>query len=125
MAEALMVDAYAAQHHGVPSPQAIQSVAVHLLVLHGTLGLGVESQRALWIRQRALRQRSVFHWLEPPAIARALTIRHLFPGTGVSRVCLPAEYVVSVYAAWSSMHGAQLDAWYREYVHADEIPKCD
>lgn len=36
-ASALVVDAYAAQHHGTPSPQAIQSVAVHVLALHSRL----------------------------------------------------------------------------------------
>ncbi|MCA9961009.1 MAG: hypothetical protein KC443_18340, partial [Anaerolineales bacterium] len=33
----LLLDAYTTQHPGVPSPQAIQSVAVHLLALHGVL----------------------------------------------------------------------------------------
>lgn len=33
----LLVDGYAAQHHGVPSPQAIQSVAVDLLALYGIM----------------------------------------------------------------------------------------
>src|SRR5262245_54728453 len=33
--ESLWGDAYGVQHHGGNSPQAIQSVAVHLLDLHG------------------------------------------------------------------------------------------
>ncbi|HLF87607.1 MAG TPA: DUF5946 family protein [Anaerolineales bacterium] len=33
----LIVDAYAAQHPGTPSPQSIQSVAVHLIALYGVL----------------------------------------------------------------------------------------
>jgi hypothetical protein len=37
----LLVDAYCVQHHGTPSPQAINSVAVHALALHGVLAAGV------------------------------------------------------------------------------------
>lgn len=120
-ADLLLVDAYAAQHHGVPSPQAVQSVAVHLLALHGTLTGAVDPSRALWIRERALRRRGVFHWLIPPHPARALTIRHLFPGAGPGRVCSPQEYVASVFEEWRAVHGAQLEAWYRAYVEADRI----
>ncbi len=115
-AGALVVDAYAAQHHGTPSPQAIQSVAVHLLALHGTLRRGVDPSGALWIRQRALRRRGGFHWLSPPDPSRAFTIRHLYISAGENPVCSPAEYVVSVYRAWTAEHDAQIDEWYREYV---------
>jgi hypothetical protein len=31
----MFADAYGVQHHGDDSPQAIQSVAVHLLSIHG------------------------------------------------------------------------------------------
>jgi hypothetical protein len=79
--EVLLVDAYAAQHHGEPSPQATQ-------------------------------------WLTPPA-ERALSIRHLFAGAGVTRVHTPAAYVTSVFAAWERVHGQQLVTWYRELVLAD------
>ena len=51
----LMVDAYASQHPGVPSAQAIQSVAVHLLTLQGVLERGVSPEQAMWVRLRALR----------------------------------------------------------------------
>jgi hypothetical protein len=115
-AGALVVDAYAAQHHGTPSPQAIQSVAVHLLALHGTLRRGVDPAGALWVRNRALRRRGGFHWLSPPDPSSAFTIRHMCAGVGERRICSPAEYVMSVYLAWMAVHGAQIDAWYREYV---------
>jgi Family of unknown function (DUF5946) len=114
----LLVDAYAAQHHGEPSPQATQSVGVHLLVLHGVLRAGQPATAAQWIRQRALRRRGTFEWLTPPA-ERALSIRHLFAGAGVTRVHTPAAYVTSVFAAWERVHGQQLVTWYRELVLAD------
>ena len=57
---AFVVDAYAVQHHGDASPQAVQSVAVHLLTLHGILARGLDPSRAIWLRLRPLRTRGVF-----------------------------------------------------------------
>lgn len=116
--DVLVMDAYAAQHHGMPSAQAIQSVAVHLLALHGVLTRRVAPQDALWVRQRALRQRGVFQWLAPPSQSRMLTLRHLFPSASAD-TCTPTEYVVSVHSAWVSAHGVQLDAWYQTFVEGN------
>jgi hypothetical protein len=110
----LLVDAYAAQHHGVPSPQAIQSVAIHLVTLHGVIALGVGVEQALWIRQRGLRRRGVFEWLTPPA-QTAFTLRHLFSAPGIS----PSDYVASVHAAWHEAHGARIEEWFRRFVLVD------
>lgn len=121
-AGALLLDAYAAQHHGDPSRKAIQSVAVHLLVLHGVLGRGIAPDRALWLRQRALRTRGVFSWLAPPPRECAWTLRHLFPGGGVTRPVTAEAYVSSVYAAWVRDHRATLDAWFAAYVLAEVVP---
>lgn len=113
--EMVLVDAYAAQHHGVPSPRAIQSVAVHLLVLHGILCHGVDPANAQWVRGRALRRRGMYRWLTPPVPTQALTLRHLFPGAG-HRVRTSGEYVASVHASWASAHGGTLEDWYRTHV---------
>lgn len=115
-ARALVLDAYAAQHHGTPSPQAIQSVAVHLLVLHGVLARGVSAESALWIRRQAVRRKGVFAWLTPPEPDRAYSLRHCFPGRGIDSPCTPETYVASVYDAWQSHHAHQLDRWYDAFV---------
>ena len=117
-AGALVVDAYATQHHGEPSPQAIQSVGVHLLTLHGVLRCGVDPAQALWLRRRPLRTRGAFRWLDPPPLGAALTIRHLFPGGGVTEPSSPAEYVQSVYDAWAAGHAATLAEWYERLIVA-------
>lgn len=114
----LLLDAYAAQHHGVESPQAVQSVAVHLLVLHGVFAHGVAPDGALWIRRRAVRRRGVFSWLTPPPADAAYSLRHCFPGPGVDRPCSIGTYVTSVYEAWQARHQRQLDAWYGAFVVA-------
>lgn len=115
-ARPLLLDAYAAQHHGIPSPQAIQSVAVHLLVLHGVLARGVAPDAALWIRRQAVRRKGVFTWLTPPEPDRAYSLRHCFPGRGIDAPCAPEGYVSSVYQAWQIHHRQQLDHWYDAFV---------
>lgn len=114
--EALLLDAYAAQHHGVPSPQAIQSVAVHLLVLHGVLARGAAPGAALWIRRQAVRRKGVFSWLTPPPADTSYSLRHCFPGPGIDRPRAIATYVGSVYASWRARHHRQLDLWYDAHV---------
>jgi hypothetical protein len=117
-AGALLLDAYAAQHHGTPSPQAIQSVAVHLLVLHGVLARGVGADSALWIRRQAVRQKGVYSWLTPPDAEVSYSLRHCFPGPGIDEPCSRDRYVTSVYLAWRALHLAPLDHWYDTYVVA-------
>ena len=115
--DALFGDAYGVQHHGEDSPQAIQSVAVHLLNLHGIIS--GKTTRPRWPISRALRTRGVFHKLDPPALGSALTIRHLFPGGGVVTPVTRSQYVVSVYEAWMALHRYTVEQWYERYVVSD------
>lgn len=116
--EALWGDAYGVQHHGGNSPQAIQSVAVHLLNLHGIVS--GRTTRPGWAITRALRVRGVFHKLDPPPLGSALTFRHLFPGGGVGAPVTRTQYVVSVYEAWMALHRSIVQQWYERYVVPDE-----
>jgi hypothetical protein len=116
--ESLWGDAYGVQHHGGDSPQAIQSVAVHLLDLHGIVS--GQTTRPGWAIERALRVRGVFQMLDPPARGSALTLRHLFPGGGVETPVTRSQYVVSVYDAWMALHRAIVEQWYERYVVPDE-----
>jgi hypothetical protein len=115
--DAIFGDAYGVQHHGEDSPQAIQSVAVHLLNLYGIIS--GKTTRPRWPIERALRRRSVFHKLEPPALGSALTIRHLFPGGGAVIPVTRSQYVVSVYEAWMALHRSTVEQWYERYVVPD------
>ncbi|MEO5923138.1 MAG: DUF5946 family protein [Bryobacteraceae bacterium] len=114
--DAVWGDAYGVQHHGDDSPQAIQSVAIHLLALHGAV-----TQRAdgMWVKRRALRKRGVFHKLAPPALGCALTIRHLFSGEGPEAVITKIDYAYSVYNAWLALHRTTVERWYELYVAGD------
>ena len=115
--DALFGDAYGVQHHGGQSPQAIQSVAGHLLNIHSVVS--GQTTRPGWALSRAVRQKGVFHKLEPPPLGSALTIRHLFPGGGVVAPVTRTQYVVSVYEAWLSLHRAIVEQWYERCVVAD------
>jgi hypothetical protein len=63
----LTVDAYAAQHPGVPERRTIQSVAVHLMSLWTVFERGTDPARATHMLRHALESPERFTWLQPPA----------------------------------------------------------
>lgn len=123
----LLVDAYAAQHHGVPSDQAIQSVAVHLLTLYGVFERGVPVEKALWLRRRGLREqksgkRGRYHWLTPPSFAGSITIAAIVQlPTPSARSQKVKEYVEQVWAIWSKPHLSTIIRWYDAYIIPDVV----
>ncbi len=125
---ALLVDAYAAQHFGVPSNQAIQSVAVHLLTLYGILERGVSIERAIWLRTRGLRdgsqpKHSRFVWLTPPSFADGLKIADIVAApTPIARAERVKDYVHNVWSIWwATEHAGTLVQWYERYVVPEKI----
>lgn len=118
-ADALWGDAYGVQHHGGNSPQATQSVAVHLLNLHAIIGR--KTTRPGWAIERALRTRPVFQKLAPPPLGSALTFRHLFPDGGVVSPVTRSQYVISVYQTWMALHRSTVEQWYEHFVTPDKI----
>lgn len=120
----LLIDAYAVQHPGKPSAQAIQSVAVHALVLHGVLERKMSPDQALWIRRRALREGGVhkherYRWLDPPDFSGSLTIVDVVKGTDpVERARTAADYIHAVWKEWAARHGETLSAWFVDNVLA-------
>jgi len=124
---ALLVDAYAAQHPGTPSDQSIQSVAVHLLALYGVLVREEPPDRALWIRQRAVRSGSPpkherFVWLDPPSFTDCLTAADIArTPSAIERTALVGEYVRSIWSRWAQAHLGTIDAWYARFILADRL----
>ena len=114
--EAVWGDAYGVQHHGEDSSQAIQSVAIHLLTLHGAITRRADG---VWVKRRATRTRGVFHKLEPPPLGCALTIRHLYPIEDTDTVVTPSDYACSVYNAWIGLHRTTVESWYELHVVRD------
>jgi hypothetical protein len=104
------VDAYAVQHPGAPNPQAIQSVAVHLLNMYGYLvrGLPVAPPRLAG-------HKGAFRWLTPPASPGARTVRDM-PTTGDAGA-IGAAARAWVEAVWTAHaeHHAQIAQWHALY----------
>ncbi|MBK8986984.1 MAG: hypothetical protein IPM39_13055 [Chloroflexi bacterium] len=121
----LLVDAYAAQHPGVPSDQSIQSVAVHLLALYGVLEKGRSPDQALAIRLQALSEkrqpkRGRYQWLTPPDFSGGLTIPDIVARpTAIERTELLDRYVREVWACWAPLHQETVAAWFRQFVDGD------
>lgn len=108
-ARQMCVDAYAVTHPGRPNPQAIRSVAVHLLNLHDYLvrlrPVGVP---------RLLGRKRDFHWLHPPSFRSTRTVLDI-PLSGSDDSIAPAAraWAESVWEAWSGHH-AQIATWSAE-----------
>ena len=105
-AHRLTVDSYTAQHPGTPSPQSIQSVAVHLMSLHLVLDRGYDHARATRAMQEATTRKGAYRWLEPPPSLGPVTVLDV---VGVDD---PPEYARqverwarSVWSAWAPHHG--------------------
>lgn len=103
---ALTVDAYALQHPGTPSPQTIQSAAVHLISLYLSLEEGLGPRDAARAKQLAKdRLREEFRWLDPPADRGGVTVVDVEEARDAEeheeRV---EEWARSVWDAWSPHH---------------------
>ena len=108
----LAVDAYAAQHPGTPSPQAVQSVAIHLVTIEAVLHEGFQPDRASAIRTAAVeagrRDDVVYEWMTPAPTAWGATLHDV-----ERRKSTQEEWVESVRDGWWEIHGDLLSKWAR------------
>lgn len=116
-AHRLVVDAYAAQHPGVPGKQSSQSVAAHLFVLCLALERNVDpsfATRAIVEFVEKRKQRG-FAWMEPPSSLGDVTVLDVIGATDAhdhnERVLRWAE---SVWQAWKPHH-YKVRAWADEF----------
>ena len=105
----LTVDAYCAQHPGTLSPQAIRSVAVHLVGLHLQLERGTSTEGLYAARQRVAslgkEWRLDLAWLEPPASPGDVTVLHMLRAEGPEEYGeLASGWANTVWQAWSDYH---------------------
>lgn len=103
---ALVVDAYAAQHPGVPGPQSTQSVWVHLIALQLVLESGWATSQLVRIRKGVGEVFPDLPWLEPPAFLGAVTFPDLDAASDGPLDGLARRWVDGVWAAWSIHHDA-------------------
>jgi hypothetical protein len=100
------VDAFAVQHPGRPSPQAIQSVAVHLVSLCAVLenDSSVGWARKLMLDGAAHKDR--YTWLPPPRSRGLVTVADVWRATSpAEHEALAKAWAESAWEAWASHHG--------------------
>jgi hypothetical protein len=108
----LTVDTYAVQHPGRPSPQSIQSVAVHLISLCAVLErkLGFEAATSIL---RAAADTMKFEWLEPPPGRGAVTVAEVARAEAFEdHIAAVKSWAAGAWEAWSPHH-AQVREWMR------------
>jgi len=105
------VDAYAVQHPGKPMPQAIQSVAVHLIGLYYTFERGLPSAQVTRAIGRATQFSGQFVWLEPPVSMGKITVVDAANADGLEAYQrIAGEWALSAWQAWGAHHD-QIRAW--------------
>ena len=105
----LTVDAYCAQHPGVPSPQAVRSVAVHLVGLHLQLERGLPAEELYGARQRVAtlgkQAKLDLRWLEVPASLGSLTVLDALAAKDPADHARRARgWAESVWEVWTPHH---------------------
>jgi len=111
MIHRLGVDAYAVQHPGQPSPQSIQSVAVHLIRLCLLLDEGAEIGRANELMVAATKMKKHFVWLTPPPSRGAITVADLHRArSAAEHVEVERSWAEAAWQAWSPHH-ATIRTW--------------
>ncbi len=103
---ALVVDAYMAQHPGVPGPQSTQSVWVHLIALQSVLEGGWPTSQLVRIRKSVGEVFPDLPWLEPPAFLGEVTFPDLDAASEGPLDELAARWIDGVWAAWAAHHEA-------------------
>ncbi|GAC1645325.1 MAG: hypothetical protein NVS9B15_02860 [Acidobacteriaceae bacterium] len=101
----LTVDAYAVQHPGRPSPQSVQSVALHLFSLYLILERGYEMRMATSAIQAASKNKRRFTWLAPPKHRGAVTVADIRGLEGaVAHNAGVRKWAESAWLAWAEHH---------------------
>lgn len=107
----LSVDAYAVQHPGHPNPQAIQSVAVHLIRLALQLERQLSPEQANATMLLAVHGKGIYTWLTPPADMGPITVADVQKANDVTEhVETVKRWAASAWQAWSAHH-ATIHNW--------------
>ena len=114
----LSVDSYAAQHPGLPSPQSMKSVGVHLIRLCLTVERGFDVRESNRIMVAVSKVKGRFGWLEPPASLGNVNVSHVASASSLDehREAVRA-WSQSVWEAWAAHHETV-----RAWAHLLQIP---
>ena len=101
----ITVDAFAVQHFGRPSPQAIQSVNLHLASLYLIYNKGFDVKLADKGLTTLAKYKSELFWLVPPNNVGEITVADILKAQTAEEHCqLVFEWGKSVWDAWVIHH---------------------
>ena len=101
----LTVDAYAVQHPGQSSPQAINSVAHHLIRLYYLVERGLDPRRANDLMLHTVNLKQNYFWLEPPESLGEVTVVDVQAAETVeAHKRAVRDWAVAVWKAWEPHH---------------------
>ncbi len=101
----LSVDAYAVQHPGGDSRQAIQSVGVHLVRLCLFLERGLTAEAANDAMLRVAKAKAAMTWLARPASLGAVTVADVVAATDApAHADLVRRWARAAWDAWATHH---------------------
>jgi hypothetical protein len=104
-AHRMTVDAYAAQHPGLPEPRTIQSIHVHLVGLYLTLERRLDADFARKVIARVTLQKDRLHWLTPPGSLGGVTVADVMAAaTADDHQAAVTRWACAVWEAWRSHH---------------------
>ena len=111
VAHRLTVDSYAVQHPGRPTPQAIQSVCLHLISLCLVVERGLTAAYATRVMGEATRAKERFFWLTPPVSLGAVTVSDVAsPATASQHEERVRAWAEAAWSAWEQHH-ATVRGW--------------
>jgi Family of unknown function (DUF5946) len=100
----LTVDSYAVQHPGQPTPQAIQSVCVHLMSLCLIVERGLATSYATRVMDAATKPKDRYFWLTPPASLGAVTVVDVAEAVPAQYPERVREWAEAAWSAWAEHH---------------------
>ncbi len=106
----LTVDAYAVQHPGMPSSQAVRSVALHLISLYLALEEGWDAAAVREALRKAAARRDRFHWLQTPAPASLTVLDIVLAGNLAEHEAAVRRWARSVWDSWAG-HRETVRGW--------------
>jgi hypothetical protein len=110
----LTVDAYALQHPGEESPQAQNSVGIHLSRMALIFGRGWSVEEANRAMVAITAKKTRYPWLIPPRHRGELTVRDILAARRPAEHCAAVErWADSVWTAWHEHH-AEVLSWIAE-----------
>ena len=114
----LTVDTYSVQHPGRPSPQTVQSAALHLVSLCLVLERGASSQEATRAIRIGATRKGCYTWLTPPSSTGSVTVADVLSAPAPdAHLAWVQKWAQDAWLAWQPHHDT-VRTWVNELAPA-------